>query len=545
MNKYHFDVLVIGSGLAGLYAALSSAEWGKVAIVTKSTLKESNTYWAQGGVAAALHKDDSPDFHFKDTIIAGRGLCDETSVRILVNEGVERTRELIAMGMKFDMVNGELAQGLEGGHSKRRVIHAGGDATGIKIVNFLIDRVSKNKNITVFENTLVYELLSVEESCYGAYAYRFGLNEDITFFAKATIVAAGGASGIFRRTTNPHTSTGDGIALAYNAGAQLCDMEFIQFHPSAFYSDTGYTFLISEAVRGEGAYLYNHKGERFMPSYHENAELAPRDVVAKAIFNEIRKAAKPYVLLKLDHLDAEYIKTRFSHIAEEAKKFEIDITKDPVPISPAAHYMIGGVRSGYEAETNIKRLFVCGEVASTGVHGANRLASNSLLECIVFGKRAADSALNIEKEYVDFSKYAEPRQFKIDDSKEANFTFHKNEIADLMSIGTGIVRTEESLLSTLNRLDEIKKENDYEETEFYTRKLESLLIVASAITRSAHQRVESRGSHIREDFPDENPHWHKRIILQIDNEPKLFSINFNIYNLPNSDEDGNKPDNCR
>ncbi|MFC2134137.1 L-aspartate oxidase [Bacteroidota bacterium] len=524
MIKYHFDILIIGSGLAGLYSALSSAEWCKVAVVTKSTLEESNTYWAQGGIAAAIHDDDSPVSHYKDTIKAGRSLCDEKAVAIMTNEGVDRVSDLMNIGMKFDIEKGKLALGMEGGHSKRRILHAGGDATGIKIADFLIEQVVNHKNIAVFENTFIYELLAFEKCCYGAYGYNFDNAEDIVFFANSTILAAGGASGIFRRTTNPHTSTGDGIALTYNAGARLADMEFVQFHPSAFYSDTGHTFLISEAVRGEGAHLVDHKGKRFMADCHEKAELAPRDVVAKAIYNEIKSSGKPNVFLKLDHLNADYIKKRFSHINIEANKFDIDITKDPVPIAPAAHYMIGGILTGYEAETNVKRLFACGEVSMTGVHGANRLASNSLLECLVFGKRAADSAMSVEKEYIDSSKMVEERRLKIDSSKEELFTKAKNEIADLMTMDVGIVRSSESLASAEKAIEKVLQEFQFEEQEYYSIKLRSLVTICKAILISAKLREESRGSHIRDDFPGENSNCLFRTIQQQDQSPMKIEL---------------------
>lgn len=537
MTKYHFDVLVIGSGLAGLYAALSAADKCKVAIVTKSTLEESNTYWAQGGIAAAISDDDSPDYHFNDTIKAGRGISDPVAVRILVDDGIARVHELIRMGMEFDKANDELTLGLEGGHCKRRVLHAGGDETGLRVADFLISKVKENKNIKIFEKTLVHKLPAGDESCYGAYAFDFIKNENIMLFSNATIIAAGGASGIYKRTTNPHTSTGDGISLAYNVGAKLANMEFVQFHPTAFYSETGTTFLISEAVRGEGAHLVNHAGERFMLNFHEEAELAPRDVVAKAIFNELKKTGKPKVFLKLDHLDTEYISRRFSHIQKEALQFGIDITKDFVPVAPAAHYMIGGVKAGYNAETNIKRLFVCGEAASTGVHGANRLASNSLLECLVFGKRAADSAINLEKVNVDSSQYFEERNFFIDSSKEELFTGLKNEIAELMTDYVGIVRDRFLLISAESKLEKISNQFTFTENEYYSIKLKSMITICRTIISAALIREESRGSHIRKDFPDEAEKFLVNIIQQKGKEPKL-------VNLQNEIGYGTKYKNC-
>ncbi|OGU62943.1 MAG: L-aspartate oxidase [Ignavibacteria bacterium RBG_13_36_8] len=542
MTKYHFDVLVIGSGLAGLYSALKAAEWCKVAVVTKSTLEQSSTFWAQGGIAAALDKEDSPQFHFNDTIKAGRNFCDQAAADILVTEGAERVKELIDMGMEFDKEGDYWALGLEGGHSQRRVFHAGGDATGNKLVKFLVEKIVANKNISVFENTLVYELISNEGFCYGAYAYDFKRNENITFFSNATVIGAGGASGIFQRTTNPYTSTGDGVALAYNAGAQISDMEFIQFHPTAFYSGTGETFLISEAVRGEGAYLVNDDGKRFMVGYHPDAELAPRDIVARTIFNEMKRSGSKNVFLKLDHLDKDFIQKRFSHIYDEVKKFNLDFTKDLTPVTPAAHYMIGGIRTGLEAETNIKRLFACGEVSNTGVHGANRLASNSLLECVVFGERAADSALSLEKEYIDSSKMAALRDFYVDDSKEKEFIKLKNEVARIMTDRVGIVRSRESLTAAITSIEKISDDTEFEKHEYYSEKLRSLIDVSLLIARGAVMRKESRGSHFRGDYPEENPEMLFRIVQQKGKDIKHLNINFN-ENL-NDHGHGDRPKKC-
>jgi len=363
INYLHSDFLVIGSGLAGLYAALYASRFGKVAILTKSTLEESNSYWAQGGIAAAMDPEDSPLFHLDDTIKAGRGLCNREAVEILVREGVERVTDLIALGMKFDLGEKGLELGLEGGHSRRRVLHAGGNSTGKEMVQFLISSVQANPNIFIFENTEVAELISNGERCFGALAFDLNIQKHLVLKAESTILATGGASGIYLRTTNPQTATGDGIALGYRAGAEITDMEFIQFHPTAFYTENGETFLISEAVRGEGAYLLNNSLHRFMPEYHELAELAPRDVVSRAIFNEMKVSGKNYVYLSLKHLNPDFIRKRFSNIYNASLQYGLDITSDLIPVAPAAHYLIGGVKTGLWAETNIKGLFACGEVA--------------------------------------------------------------------------------------------------------------------------------------------------------------------------------------
>jgi L-aspartate oxidase len=516
--------LVIGSGLAGLYSAINASKKGKVAVVTKSTLKQSSTYRAQGGIAAAIGKNDSPKFHFNDTIKSGKGLSIPEAVEILINEGVERINELIKMGMKFDRENGEIALGLEGAHSHRRVLHAGGDATGNHLMNFLAEKIKEIKNISVFEHTIVHELICEKGECFGAYALNFTEGKDKVFTAKSTIIASGGVSGIYQRTTNPHTSTGDGVSLAYNAGAEIADMEFIQFHPTAFYSESGRTFLISEAVRGEGAYLVNHKNERFMIEKHEKAELAPRDVVSASIYEEMKKSYTTNVFLKLDHLDSKKIKKRFFNIYTEAKKYGIDITKDPVPVAPAAHYMIGGIKTGLNAETNIKRLYACGEVASTGVHGANRLASNSLLECIVFGYRAAQSSKKEKELNSSGEKKYSKKKLLIDNSKEEIFVELRNLISNLMTENLGIVRSEETINSCKKEIEKLRETFEFDENEYFGKRLKSLLDIGSIICSSALIRKETRGAHIRSDFPEENDEFIIKIIHTINEKTKLVKL---------------------
>ena len=387
-----FDTIVVGSGLAGLTAAYHASKNGSVAIITKSQLDTSNSYYAQGGIAAVTAPEDSFESHIKDTLVAGRELCDLDAVQILVSEGQKCVQELIRLGMQFDKDNGDFVLGLEGGHSHRRILHAGGDATGKGLTSFMLKKVQEQINITAFEYTTVIELLVENQICSGVQAFDFVSGNNIIFRSKSTIIATGGLSRIYDRSTNPHTATGDGIVLAYQAGAQLSDIEFIQFHPTALYIPGEDAFLISEAVRGEGAWLLNTDGERFMQHIHPLAELAPRDVVAYAIYNQLQIHHSDFVYLTLKHLNPDTIKERFSTIYHTLLKYNIDLTKDLLPISPAAHYMVGGIQTDLHGETNIKGLFACGEVASTGVMGANRLASNSLLECLVFGKRAAEKA---------------------------------------------------------------------------------------------------------------------------------------------------------
>ncbi len=522
MLKYKFDFLIVGSGIAGLYAAQYASKFGKVGLITKTNLDISNSYNAQGGIAVALGSGDSPKKHFEDTIEAGRGLCDRDSVEILVNEGPERIHELIDMGMQFDTENGKLSFGLEGGHHHKRIIHAGGDSTGKQFVKFMLSKVLKNKNISIFENTIVLELISDTIKCYGVYAYNHKNNENVLFISDSVVLSMGGCSAIYSLSTNPHISTGDGVALAYNVGAQIADMEFLQFHPTSFYSPTGETFLISEAVRGEGAYLVNYKNERFMLGIHELAELAPRDVVSQAIFNELKSSKKNHVFLKLDHLDPVKIKKRFPFIFNECQKYGVDMTKS-IPVAPAAHYMIGGIRTNVGGETNIKGLYACGEVASTGVMGANRLASNSLLECIVFGKRAINSALK--------NKFSEPldkdfkfKKYKINYSKEQEFVLLKNKLSEIMTQNIGILRNEKSIKKAICEIEKIQNEFNYEDNEYFSIKLKNLITVCLLISKPALLRKESRGSHIREDYPDMNSQFKFHSVQQKGQEVKFIPV---------------------
>ncbi len=502
MKKITCDFLIIGTGLAGLYSALKASKFGKVILISKSTLELSNTYWAQGGIAVVVDPNDSPEIHFEDTIIAGNGLNDPNAVEILVNEGRDRIRDLMNMGMEFDKSEGIIELGLEGGHSKRRILHAGGDATGLRLVEFLSKLIRTNENIRLLESTVIYELIEQDKTCFGAYAFNYLTKQFYLILAKGTILATGGASGVYKRSTNPYTTTGDGISLAYNIGAEIRDMEFIQFHPSAFYSKTGETFLISEAVRGEGAFLLNQEGERFMSKYHDKAELAPRDIVSLGIFRELQNSGIDYVFLDLSHLDSAKIKKRFSTIFHETEKYGYDLTRDLIPIAPAAHYTIGGIKTGYNAETNINRLFACGEASATGVHGANRLASNSLLECLVFGKRAVDSILNSNP--VNTTDFCKEKKIKIILGYEKSLIELKTTLAEILNSLVGIIRNGTGLHQALSEINIFKNKFVNEEYENFNLKKDSLITVAELITRSALAREDSIGVHFREDT-DELP----------------------------------------
>lgn len=497
-----FDILVVGSGLAGLTAAFHASKTGTVAIVTKSQLDISNSYYAQGGIAAVTSPDDSFESHIQDTLVAGRGLCDLDAVEILVSEGQKCVQEIIRLGMQFDTENGQYILGLEGGHTHRRILHAGGDATGKGLTSFMLKMVQEQRNLSVFEYTTVVKILIDNQECVGVQAFDFVNNCNVVFRSKATIIATGGLSRIYDRSTNPHTATGDGIALAYDAGAKLSDIEFIQFHPTALYIPGEDAFLISEAVRGEGAWLLNPKGERFMPAIHPLAELAPRDVVAHAIHNQLQENHSDFLYLSLKHLNPELIKTRFSTIYNTLLKYNIDITTDLLPVSPAAHYMVGGIQTDLNGETNINGLFACGEVASTGVMGANRLASNSLLECLVFGKRAAERA-GTKKYNRQFAGIIDP--VALDRENEDKFLEIKNRIATLMTKKAGIVRNASTLTEAIQELLEIKKQLPEKINQYNLLKIKHITDICSLICDSALIREESRGGHIRNDFQDENP----------------------------------------
>jgi len=513
MQIFEFDTVVIGSGLAGLTAAYHSSGFGNVAIVTKSELDTSNSYYAQGGIAAAITDDDSPEQHLKDTLSAGRGLCDKDAVEILVNEGRDRVREIIDWGMEFDKINGEYLLGLEGGHSKRRILHAGGDATGKELTCFILKKVKKQASISSYEYISVVKLLKNNNRIAGVLALDFKTGKNIIFKTKAVILATGGLSRLFERSTNPHTATGDGIALAYEAGAKIADIEFIQFHPSALYIPGKDAYLISEAVRGEGAWLLDQKGNRFMKKIHPLAELAPRDVVAYSIFREINESDSDFIYLSLKHLDAKKIKNRFYNIYLHLKEMGFDMTRDLLPVAPAAHYMMGGIRTNLDAETNIKGLFICGEAASTGVMGANRLASNSLLECLVFGKRASEKAATLTWPDSDLSP-AYP--VSINKKNEDTYLSFQNEAASIMSKNLGIVRNESGIKDALNKFQEISAKYKNFNSDFNLLKIFNSATICRLIAEAALTRKESRGSHIRSDFPNENPDFEMHIVQQKD-----------------------------
>ena len=541
-----FDYIVVGSGLAGLYAAWKASLKGSVAVITKSLIRESNSFNAQGGIAAVTSFDDNPEIHKSDTLIAGRGLCEEHSVDILVNEGPDRIDEIIAEGMKFDTENGALALGLEGGHHKRRILHAGGDATGRWITEFAISKVAERDNITVFENTLLLDLLVKEGVCYGIRCW--SSNQELTagqggdqgcevmLFANHVFLTSGGTSAIYARTTNPQTTVGDGVAIAYKAGCRIMDMEFIQFHPSGLYlKDSAQAFLISEAVRGEHAHLLNRDGKRFMVPIHELAELAPRDIVARSIFKQMQRDGMPYVTLSLKHLDKDMILKRFPGIYAKCKEFGYDLTQQ-IPVAPAAHYSVGGVMSNTNGRTDVQRLYVCGEVAATGIMGANRLASNSLIECLVFANRAVEDSVKVGavEEFPTFD-----RQYSKEPENEQIYQQLRCRVAEIMNTYAGIIRSEATLKEGLRQVAELgegikqkqAQRGGESNREYYLEASRRLLCVARLIMSPALLRQESRGGHYREDFPCTDEAYALHSVQRRGEEICTAPVNDNYFNF--------------
>ncbi len=527
------DVLILGSGSAGLFFALEVAARTKlrITIVTKKERFESNTNYAQGGIASVLNATDSVESHIQDTLIAGAGLCDLSAVETLVKEGPDRIRDLMKLGAKFTREkSGKLHLGKEGGHSANRIIHSH-DLTGKEVERALLFAISKHKNIKILEDHFAIELLTdhqrldqkkktpTKPRCYGAYVLNERTEKVEIICAKvAVMLATGGCGQVYLHTTNPMIATGDGIAMAYRAGAKIANMEFIQFHPTALYDEEAKSFLISEAVRGAGGILKNLEGERFMKRYDaKRLELAPRDIVARAIDAELKKYGDPYVLLDISHLPPAKVKKEFPNIYSHCKEFGIDITKEPIPVVPAAHYSCGGVVTNLNGHTNIAALYACGEVAMTGVHGANRLASNSLLESLVFAKRAAEDLSKSlkSKHQTKQIKLLEWDESGTENAEEWVVIEHDwREIQQLMWDYVGIVRSTYRLKRAKLRLDLIVKEIEsyYRKTRVTMPLLElrNMAITAQLIVRSALMRKESRGLHYTTDYPNKNERLAKR-----------------------------------
>ncbi|MBF0338085.1 MAG: L-aspartate oxidase [Nitrospirae bacterium] len=497
MRVVEIDYLVIGSGVAGLRAAIGLAAGGSVYVITKDEVRESSTEYAQGGIAVALSDEDTIGIHFDDTIKAGDGLCNEEAVRVLVNEGPERIMELISWGAEFDRSGSKLAFTMEAAHSRRRILHAHGDSTGREIERVLITKARNMPEINKYSFAFVLELVVLDGRCYGAYVLRDGQVEAV--LARATVLATGGAGQVYLRTTNPAVTTGDGIAVAHRAGADIADMEFVQFHPTSLFAPLAPQFLLSEALRGEGAILRNIHKEQFARNYHPEGELAARDIVSRAIVAEIQRTNARHVYLDITHLESEYVKWRFPRIYRTCLKYDIDITTELIPVSPAAHYLMGGVRTDTWGCTSIAGLFAAGEVACTGVHGANRLASNSLLEGLVFGARVATAALDTTNHRVDITKSA--LTLPLCRTRIENADEIRQAIRKVMWDKVGIIRSAQSLSEALDNLR--KWEHILEDTYAtrYDNEVKNMLAVACLIANAALRRDNSVGAHYRSDCP--------------------------------------------
>lgn len=513
------NFLVIGSGIGGLSTALKLAAAGTVAIITKKHQSESSTNYAQGGIASVFGQGDSYEQHIQDTLTAGAGLCHEPAVRLIVEQGPQRVRELFDLGVGFTRTeSGQFDLGREGGHKHHRIVHVK-DHTGRDVEAALLAAARSNPNISIYEHHIAVELITEHHvftaqqasgrsiNCWGAYVLDIKAARIEAFVAKATVLATGGCGQVYLHTTNPTIATGDGVAIAYRAGARIANMEFMQFHPTSLYHPEANSFLISEAVRGFGGRLITRDGSSFMEKYHPMAELAPRDIVARAIDSELKKHGAPCVYLDVSHLDAEAVRTRFPNIYENCLRYKIDITREPIPVVPAAHYACGGVQTDLTGQTSITGLFACGEVTCTGVHGANRLASNSLLEAVVFAHEASLAAIH----FVASRKMITTAIPEWDESGTFNqeewvlISHDRQEIKNIMWDYVGIVRSNARLERAFSRIRLIRQEieNYYKRTRITEGLLElrNLATVAQLIVQSALMRKESRGLHYTTDYP--------------------------------------------
>ena len=510
----HFftDVLIIGGGLAGLRAANAVGDGCEVLVVTKDKLAQSNSNYAQGGIAGVLAPDDHFENHINDTLVAGGDLCDPEVVKMVVQEGPQRIQELIDWGTQFDAdEDGGLVLGKEGGHSHRRIVHANGDATGREVMRAVIAWTRAQEHVTIWENAFTLDLLTDESGCRGAIVAEGDRRTMV--WAKQVILCTGGAGQIYRETTNPSVATGDGHALAARAGAELRDMEFIQFHPTVLYIAGSSRSLITEAVRGEGAHLIDRRGDRFMPQYDDRAELAPRDVVSQSIVTQMEKTRHPCVYLTMAHLDRTHVLQRFPGIAKACSNFDLDITTDPIPVRPGAHYIIGGVTVDQHGRTTLPNLWAAGEVTSTGLHGANRLASNSLLEGLVYGARVGEGAADAARAMMD-TYHATPM------SSDKNKAPHepldiadiRNSLQSLMWRSAGVRRTHDDMLEAAEMIDGWRKyvlASEFDSEAGW--ELQNMLTASQIVIRSALKRTESRGTHLRVDFPDTDPSWQRHV----------------------------------
>jgi len=517
LHRRTFDALVLGGGIAGLTAAIGAARRWRVGLLTKSTFDDTTTFLAQGGIAAALGPSDSTELHFQDTMNAGAGLCDEEAVHVLVNEGPDRVRELMEICPRFDKVEGQIVLGREGAHSVARVVHAGGDATGSEVSSALAEAARVGSRVQLYENEFVIDLLTVDGRCVGALTLNLddgGLTLNV---AMVTILATGGAGQVYGRTTNPLVATGDGVAMAYRAGAAIRDLEFMQFHPTGLALDGQETVqLITEALRGEGAYLRNAAGERFMQQYDERAELASRDVVVRGMVAEMRREGTDHVYLDATHLHAAWLQERFPRVTAGLARHGLDLATQLIPVAPVCHYFIGGVTTDLWGRTTVPGLYASGEVASTGVHGANRLASNSLLEGLVFSDRVVR----------DLDRYVgrlgeDVRRLRFDlpeaaTGESSDVAAARSRLTAIMADKVGVLRRGDDLRAALSDLSALNSElrlGDKGEAEY---ELLNLLTLGTQIARCALLREESRGVHLRDDFPAiDDERWRRHVTLRL------------------------------
>lgn len=520
MTAKQFDVLVIGSGAAGLSVALRLAHHGSVAVLSKATLSEGSTFYAQGGIAAVLDQTDTIDAHVQDTLVAGAGLCEEPAVRFTVERSRSAIEWLIEKGVRFSTdANADGSGGYhltrEGGHSHRRIIHSA-DATGRAVQTSLVDAVRQAPNVTLLEHYIAVDLITTQKlqqpgnRCVGAYVLNLATDQVETISARFVVLATGGASKVYLYTSNPDVASGDGIAMAWRVGCRVANLEFNQFHPTCLYHPQAKNFLVTEALRGEGAYLQRPDGSRFMPDYDERAELAPRDIVARAIDSEMKRLGADCMWLNISHKPAEFITSHFPTVYQRCLEFGFDLTKEPIPVVPAAHYTCGGVVTDLKARTDVEQLYAVGEVAWTGLHGANRMASNSLLECLVFGAAAAEDILASWSSVPPSPAIPAWDDSRVSDPDEAVVVSHNwHELRQTMWDYVGIVRTDKRLQRAQRRIAMLQEEiREYYQHFHVTNdllELRNLALVAELIVRSAMQRKESRGLHYNADYPEPLP----------------------------------------
>ena len=517
----HFfaDVLILGGGLAGIRCALEVDPRLSALVITKGTREQSNSVYAQGGIAAVLDPNDSFEEHVADTLEAGGSLCDPQVVERVVREGPERIKELIEWGTEFDRDGESVALSREGGHGRPRIVHALGDATGQEIMRAMFEQFEARPHTEIWENTFALDLLTHEGVCRGALVWNRQHGKTLVW-AKQTVLASGGAGQLYRETTNPEVATGDGLAIAYRAGAELRDMEFVQFHPTVLYIAGSSRNLITEAMRGEGARLVDRSGCRFMPDYDERAELAPRDVVSWAITSQMERTRHPNVYLDLTHLDADTVRTRFPGIAAICAKFDLDITQDRIPVRPGAHYMMGGVTVDPEGRTTLPGLLAAGEVTSTGLHGANRLASNSLLETLVYGAAAGKAASREAARFNDSLRGLplENPPVKLE-SALLDLTDIRNSLKSLVWRRVGVRRDAEGLHEALDNIDHwCRYVLPLQFSEPGGWELQNMLCVARLMIQAALEREETRGCHVRAEFPQrDDQRWNRHIVFRLEN----------------------------